>query len=131
MKDYKHLANKLDRQREIDMTAYSWEGSSTRKKIGVACGFIIIAAIFLACFIGWIEEARADSDYNYYQSQQWLQRQQALEMMRRQEIMERNQQMQERRRGVDASIILDGTDNMPNYGESYIRGYELGRRYGQ
>ena len=57
MRDYKHLANKLDRQREIDMKFYEWEDHPKRKLIVIACGFLIIASITLACVIGWIEES--------------------------------------------------------------------------
>lgn len=56
MKDYKHLVNKLDRQREYDVTRYQWEESPYRKLITVACDFIIVSAVILACLLGWIQE---------------------------------------------------------------------------
>ena len=56
MKDYKHLVNKLDRQREYDVTRYQWEECPYRKLITVACEFIIVSAVILACFIGWVTE---------------------------------------------------------------------------
>jgi hypothetical protein len=57
MKDYKHLANKLDRQREFDMNSYEWEENRKLNLVAVACGFLITASVILACVIGWIQEA--------------------------------------------------------------------------
>lgn len=57
MRDFKYLVNKNYREREQDMTAYRWETSTVRKKMAVACGFLVVAAIFLACFLGWVDEA--------------------------------------------------------------------------
>ena len=57
MRDFKYLVNKNYREREQDMTAYRWETSTVRKKMAVACGFLVVAARLLACYWDLVDEA--------------------------------------------------------------------------
>ena len=72
MNDYKHLVNKNCRERDQDMTQYHWETSSKRDRLYLVCGYLIVAAIFLACLIGWVEEAHADVPRIYSQDGVYL-----------------------------------------------------------
>ena len=72
MNDYKHLVNKTYRERDQDMTEYHWGTSSKRDRLYLVCGYLIVAAIFLACLIGWVEEAHADAPRIYSQDGVYL-----------------------------------------------------------
>ena len=72
MKDIKHLVNKTYRERDQDMTEYHWETSSKKDKLYLVCGYLVVAAIFLACLIGWVEEAHADAPRIYSQDGVYL-----------------------------------------------------------
>ena len=72
MNDYKHLVNKNCRERDQDMTQYHWETSSKRDRLYLVCGYLVVAAIFLACLIGWVEEAHADAPRIYSQDGRYL-----------------------------------------------------------
>ena len=72
MNDYKHLVNKTCRERDQDMTEYHWETSSKRDRLYLVCGYLVVAAIFLACLIGWVEEAHADAPRIYSQDGVYL-----------------------------------------------------------
>jgi hypothetical protein len=130
MNDYKHLVNKNYREREQDMTAYRWETSTVRKKMAVACGFLVVAAIFLACFVGWIEEAHADYQTDMYQQQVLINQQNALRMMQQEQQMQAYQDAQ-RQYGTQLDSTIINRVQPINPMNGYIRGYQAGQMLGE
>ena len=97
MKQNEYLANKLDRQREIDVKRYVWEDD--RKKHHIS-GFVV-ALFVVFCIAGWVSEAFAwdyANDLQYQNQVRQAQRNEQEYLRQQQELIEVQESINRRER---------------------------------